>query len=191
MTVAVEGRQFCKNAGVTQTRSVATCAQCKVHWYVEGEPAKCTEAAHDHQTFDVHQHCSLVVLPDGTEVTAVSFDAGDPYIREVPPDYGLYLDKRWQPPWTHDHLDWPDFGVPDDAAQVMAGLRSSLDRARAQRRVEVGCLGGHGRTGTALACLAILCGYPPVEAIRWVRANYCVDAVETAEQEAFVVGFVG
>jgi hypothetical protein len=51
-------------------------------------------------------------LPDGTEVTAVSFDAADPYIREQPPDYGLYLDHKWQPPWAHDHLDWPDFGVP-------------------------------------------------------------------------------
>jgi hypothetical protein len=172
---------------MTQIRSVVACAQCKVHWYVDFEPAKCTDADHDHQRFDVHQHRSVVVLPDGTEVTAVSFDARDPYARELPADYGLYLDKRWQPPWTHDHLDWPDFGVPDDVAQVVAALRSLLDRARAQDRVEVGCLGGHGRTGTALACLAILCGHPPFEAIPWVRANYCADAVETVEQEAFVI----
>jgi len=175
---------------MTQTRPVVACAQCKVHWYAEYERAKCTDADHDHQRFDVHQHRSVVVLPDGTEITAVSFDARDPYAREVPPDYGLYLDKRWQPPWTHDHLDWPDFGVPEDAAHVAAALRSLLDRARAQDRVEVGCLGGHGRTGTALGCLAILCGHPPAEAVSWVRANYCADAVESVEQEAFVVSFV-
>jgi hypothetical protein len=58
-----------------------------------------------------------------------------------------------------------------------------LERARLGERVEVGCLGGHGRTGTALACLAILTGHPPGEAVAWVRANYCADAVETAEQE--------
>ena len=86
---------------------------------------------------------------------------------------------------------WPDFGVPDDAARVVVALRSLLDRARAQDRVEVGCLGGHGRTGTALACLAILCGHPPDEAIAWTRANYCADAIETAEQGVFVVSFVG
>jgi hypothetical protein len=36
-------------------------------------------------------------------------------------------------------------------------LELLLDRARAGQRVEIGCYGGHGRTGTALACLAILC----------------------------------
>jgi hypothetical protein len=176
---------------MTESRSVVACSQCKVHWYVEYEPATCTDPDHEHKRFDVHQHRSVVVLPDGTEVTAVSFGAVDPYSRESSPDYGLYLDKRWQPPWTHDHLDWPDFGVPDDVSQVAAALRSLLDRARAQERVEVGCLGAHGRTGTALACLAILCGHPPNEAIPWVRANYCADAVETVEQETFVVRFVG
>jgi len=176
---------------MTDIRSVVACTQCKIHWYVEYEPAKCTDADHDHQQFALHQHLSIVVLPDGTEVTAVSFDARDPYARDQPPDYGLYLDPQWEPPWGHDHLDWPDFGVPDDAAQVAAALRYLLKRARGLDRVEVGCLGGHGRTGTALACLAIMSGHPPDDAIAWVRANYCADAVETAQQEAFVVDFVG
>ena|ERR1035441_2327287 len=176
---------------MTETRLVVACAECQVHWYTDHEPAKCTDRDHKHQRFEVHRHRSAVVLPDGTEVTAVSFDATDPYARNQPPDYGLYLDHRWQPPWTHDYLDWPDFGVPDDPAQVVAALRSVLDRARAGERVEVGCLGGHGRTGTALACLAILTDHPPAEAVAWVRTNYCADAVETAEQETFVLRFVG
>jgi protein-tyrosine phosphatase len=136
----------------------------------------------------VHRHHSTVVLPDGTEVTAASFDAANPYARDEPPDYALYLDRRWQPPWTHHHLDWPDFGVPDET-QLVAALSSVLHRARAGERVEVGCLGGHGRTGTALACLAILSGQSSSDAVAWVRANYCPDAVETAEQEEFVSGF--
>jgi protein-tyrosine phosphatase len=139
----------------------------------------------------IHRHRSVVVLPDGTPITAVSFDFEDPYARDRPPDYGLYLDHRWQPPWAHDHLDWPDFGVPVSAAPAVAALRSALDRARAGERVEVGCLGGHGRTGTALACLAVLSGHPPGDAVAWVRATYCAHAVETPEQEAFVVGFRG
>ena len=139
----------------------------------------------------MHRHRTAVVLPDGTAVMAVSFDATDPYTRDQPPDYGLYLDRRWQPPWPHDHLDWPDFGVPDDAAQVVAVLGSLLDRAHAGERVEVGCVGGHGRTGTALACLAILSGQSPDQAVDWVRANYCPEAVETADQEAFIIGFEG
>jgi protein-tyrosine phosphatase len=137
----------------------------------------------------MHRHRTVVSLPDGTEVTAVSFDAIDPYSCDRRPDFGLYLDRRWQPPWSHDHLEWPDFGVPDDPAQVLTMLRSVLERARRGQVVEIGCLGGHGRTGTALASLAVLAGHPASDAVAWVRAAYCPDAVETAAQEASVTGF--
>jgi hypothetical protein len=176
---------------VTDIRSVVVCAQCEVHWYVDDEAAMCTVPDHDHQRFDLHVHRSVVVLPDGTAVTAVSFDARDPYAREQAPDFGLYLDPQWDPPWSCDHLDWPDFGVPSDAAPVGGALRSLLERARGGDRVELGCLGGHGRTGTALACLAILCGLLPSDAVTWVREHYCANAVESGQQEAFVIGFVG
>jgi hypothetical protein len=155
-------------------------------WRLDGEPAKCVDASHEHQRFEVHRHRTIVVMPDGTEVTAVSFDATDPYTRDEPPDFGLYLDDQWKPPWPHEHLAWPDFGVPDDRALVVAALRSLLERARAGEHVEIGCLGGHGRTGTALACLAVLCGHPSGGAVAWVRSEYCDKAVETDEQEAFV-----
>jgi hypothetical protein len=141
---------------------------------------------HQHRQAEVHRHRSAVSLPDGTKITAVSFDAADPYARDRQPGYGLYLDRRWQPPWDHDHLDWPDFGVPADPALVLTALSSVIDRARTGERVEIGCIGGHGRTGTALAILAILTGHPAADAVAWVRANYCPKAVETADQEAFV-----
>jgi len=91
------------------------------------------------------------------------------------------------PPWDHNHLDWPDFGVPADPGLVLTALSSLIDRARTGERVEVGCIGGHGRTGTALAILAILTGHPAADAVAWVRANYCPKAVETADQEADAV----
>jgi hypothetical protein len=140
------------------------------------------------QSFDRHRHRTAVVLPDGTCLTAASFDRSDPYGREEPPDYGLYLDPRWQPPWPHDHVDWPDFGIPDETA-IMSALPSLLARARAGQRVEVGCAGGHGRTGTAVACLAVLTGCPAADAVAWVREHYCPSAVETPGQEAFVARF--
>ncbi|MGH9096399.1 MAG: protein-tyrosine phosphatase family protein [Acidimicrobiales bacterium] len=175
---------------MTDIRSAVVCAQCEVHWYLDDEPARCTISGHDHQHFDLHLHRSVVMLPDGTEVIAVSFDTRDPYARDQAPDFGLYLDPQWDPPWPHDHIDWPDFGVPYDSARVVAALTSLLERARVGDRVEVGCLGGHGRTGTALACLTILCGLPSVDATSWVRENYCTKAVESAQQVAFVLGFV-
>jgi hypothetical protein len=118
-----------------------------------------------------HMHRSAVRLPDGTHVTAVSYDANDPYRRDEPPDFGLYLDRRWAPPWPHTYLDWPDFGLPAKPELVVVDLQDLLDRACHGQRVEIGCLGGHGRTGTALAWLAVLAGEPPDEAVSWVRRS--------------------
>ncbi|HVX43077.1 MAG TPA: protein-tyrosine phosphatase family protein [Mycobacteriales bacterium] len=169
-------------------RIALVCAESGTHWF-EGEPARCTDPEHAHQRIEVHRHRTLVTLPDGTPITAASFDPADPYSRATPPDYGLYLDPRWAPPWPHDHVDWPDFGVPEDAAGVRAALQSVFDRARAGERVEIGCLGGHGRTGTALAGLAVLAGEPADQAVGWVRSSYCPAAIETSEQEAFAARF--
>ncbi len=135
-----------------------------------------------------HAHCDEVTFADGTTVVGVRFLVDDPYAREQAPSFGLYLDRRWAPPWDHAHLPWIDFGVPD-ATELRAALEDVLARSRRGERVEVGCLGGHGRTGTALACLAVLTGTPPGEAVEWVRAAYCEKAVETDEQHAFVADF--
>ena len=53
-------------------------------------------------------------------------------------------------------------------------------------RVEFGCAGGHGRTGTALACLAILDGVPGREAVAFVREHYDPHAVKTPGQRRYV-----
>ncbi|HET8619246.1 MAG TPA: protein-tyrosine phosphatase family protein [Acidimicrobiales bacterium] len=131
-------------------------------------------------------HRDPVTLADGTVVWAASFDEAAPYDRDEPPDFGLYLDPRWSPPWPHAHVDWPDFAVPADGAAATAALADLLGRARRGERVEVGCLGGHGRTGTALAVLAVLAGTPDEEVVDWVRSAYCARAIETDEQAAFV-----
>lgn len=171
---------------MVEQRLILFCTQCGLHWDKESEPTKCEDDAHDHQLFEVHRHLDTVVFPDGVTITAASFDTAEPYRRERPPDYGLYLDQQWQPPWDHDHLDWPDFGVPDDVGCVLVALKAVQAHARAGQHVELGCVGGHGRTGTALACLAVLGGQSPQEAVPWVRANYCSQAIETPEQADFV-----
>jgi hypothetical protein len=136
-----------------------------------------------------HVHRTRVVFTDGIAIVGVTFSAQDTYRRDVMPSFGLYLDDRWSPPWPHAHVEWRDFGVPDDVEGLRVALNDLLERARRGDTVEVGCLGGHGRTGTALACLAVLTGTPAAEAVGWVRANYCTKAVETDEQEAFVTAF--
>ena len=55
------------------------------------------------------------------------------------------------------------------------------------------CHGGHGRTGTALSILASLAGLVPEkkDPVRWVRKRYCVEAVESSTQIAYVEKITG
>lgn len=58
------------------------------------------------------------------------------------------------------------------------------------KRVHVGCIGGHGRTGVVLsAIVAELLGEK--DAIQWVRKNYCKKAVESREQVKFLMKHYG
>ncbi|GGT34862.1 protein-tyrosine phosphatase family protein [Streptomyces purpureus] len=106
------------------------------------------------------------------------------------PDYAVYLlGKRppqvdWEAVWIH----WPDFWVPTNRTTARAVLGEAWDRA-ATERVEVACFGGRGRTGTALACLAVIDGVPPTGAVQYVRDNYDVKSVETPWQRRYVRHF--
>ncbi|MCG6495820.1 protein phosphatase [Kitasatospora sp. A2-31] len=106
------------------------------------------------------------------------------------PDFGLYLTSRRpaDPPWESRWLRWPDFRLPADPVGAAAALRDAWERS-ARQRVELACAGGRGRTGTALACLAVLDGVPAGEAVAYVREHYDRRAVETPWQRRFVERF--
>ena len=55
--------------------------------------------------------------------------------------------------------------------------------------MEIACGGGRGRTGTALACIAVLDGVPGREAAAFVRERYGARAVETPWQRRYVTRF--
>ncbi len=106
------------------------------------------------------------------------------------PTFGLYLLGR-QPPeigWESRWLRWPDFWLPSDRAAAAEALREAWARAEVER-VEIACSGGQGRTGTALACLAVLDGMPAAEAVGYTRQHYGRHAVETPWQRRFVSRF--
>ena len=106
------------------------------------------------------------------------------------PQFGVYLARRPvdAPAWDSRWVRWPDFRLPHDREQLRAALVEAWERA-AGERVEIACGGGTGRTGTALACLAVLDGVPPPDAVAFVRARYRRRAVETRGQRRLVTGF--
>ncbi|SDK21286.1 protein-tyrosine phosphatase family protein [Nonomuraea jiangxiensis] len=102
--------------------------------------------------------------------------------------YGRYLVglRPWTPPWPYARVDWPDFSAPRRPDEAIGQLSDLLARVGRGERVEVACAGGHGRTGTALAALAVLRGMPPEEAARWVREAYDPKAIESRTQLRFL-----
>ena len=105
------------------------------------------------------------------------------------PDWGLYLDTIWKPNSMCGYIEWPDFDIPRDWKVAAKMIVDTYRKACAGYWVEVSCIGGHGRTGTVLACMAVLSGLEPDEAIEFVRTNYCSKAIETNEQKWWVHWF--
>ncbi|HEV2374157.1 MAG TPA: protein phosphatase [Streptosporangiaceae bacterium] len=106
------------------------------------------------------------------------------------PTFALYLLGRQPPrvPWEARWVRWPDFWLPCDRAGAAGALREAWVRAGSER-VEIACAGGHGRTGTALACLAVLDGLPGHQAVAYVRQHYAAQAVETPWQRRYAARF--
>lgn len=108
------------------------------------------------------------------------------------PEFAIYLQGKSPPPvaWDSRWLRWPDWWLPADPVEARQALTELWQRAVSER-VEVACTGGRGRTGTALACLAILDGVAATEAVDYVRERYHPRAVETPWQRRFVARFGG
>jgi hypothetical protein len=106
------------------------------------------------------------------------------------PTFAVYLLGKPPPgiPWESRWLRWPDFRLPSDRPQAKDVLGEAWDRAL-RERVEVACGGGRGRTGTALACLAVLDGVPADQAVSFVRRYYDARAVETPWQRRYAARF--
>lgn len=82
-------------------------------------------------------------------------------------------------------LDWPDMGILKFPLEFWDDLTQAiLDEGG---KCVIFCQGGHGRTGTAMACLLIsVLGFSAEEAKKWIWENYCDQAIETKSQEDYV-----
>jgi hypothetical protein len=142
-----------------------------------------------------------IALPDGTSVRGRG--RREPFPPGPLPDFGLYLGHPpgsrprgllrrrtpWQPDWPADWIHWPDFRTPRDPRSAAEQISDAYALARAGRRVEIACTGGVGRTGTVIACMAVLAGHPADTAVAWTRSHYRPRAVETPGQRRWIAWF--
>lgn len=113
-------------------------------------------------------------------------------------DAGIYLDQQWlmklgvighrilsagKHPATIAH--WPDMGVPrrQHLALALDWVNLYLSEGKA---VEVACVGGHGRTGTFIACALREYGASLTDAVSTVRDLVCQQCVETVPQRDLI-----
>lgn len=133
-----------------------------------------------------HYNCP-VEMADGTVVYASSMH--DRKAGDEAPDLGLYLDGGWRAAGMAYTVDWPDYNIPKKMDKAAYTIIDAYNKARKGFWVEVGCIGGHGRTGTALACMAVLGGMKPKKAVEHVRKTYCEHTLETDMQIWYVHWF--
>lgn len=79
-------------------------------------------------------------------------------------------------------INWRDMGAPPLIPEFWRQLHASIVKMQAETALFF-CMGGHGRTGTALAAM-LVCnrGYSPKQALLEVRESYCDQAVESDSQ---------
>ena len=109
------------------------------------------------------------------------------------PHLGKMLDLTGAPEYGDKILiEWPDMKVPVDVGGAKWVIGEVLKMLDVGAVVEIGCQGGHGRTGTLAAWMTLELakqrglGMTDVEVIDRVRELHCVKAIETWEQEDFL-----
>ena len=123
------------------------------------------------------------------------------------PEVGIYLDDYWMRKltgfaavgmpspvkwhWPFVVIDWPDMGVMSDA-EIKLVINVTVKAIKGGKRVEIACMGGHGRTGTLLAMLRTAIGKMSAkEAIESLRKDYCKKIVESGTQVKAVFRLAG
>jgi hypothetical protein len=147
------------------------------------------------------RHKPLIIsVPGGGSVVVYGGRASTPVIRDA--DVYCSLTGFSQPnikaayPWEDGPkpiiftYEIADMRAPSDPVSFKKMISWFREQALAGKKIHVGCVGGHGRTGMVLAALVReLSGI--VDAITYVRDNYCTKAVESEEQVRFLVEHFG
>jgi len=82
-------------------------------------------------------------------------------------------------------INWSDMGVLPltDFSEIVAWCMTQIKHGE---KLDIACVGGHGRTGTLLAGILVFQNYTADEAIEKVRKEHCNRAIETVAQEQLI-----
>jgi len=99
--------------------------------------------------------------------------------------HGISWAKKFETIKTKEiELDWPDMGVPVMKLDFWGELLAYVEKNK--QKLLIFCIGGHGRTGTALAALMVASGWEARKSKNGIWSHYCREAIETLSQEAYL-----
>lgn len=106
-------------------------------------------------------------------------------------DWGMHLpappspwnpgDEGEDPHAIHAKFQITDGSVPSDTDEAKRMVTWLVGQLAEGRRIHIGCIGGHGRTGMIMAAI-VKEALGEKDAIAWVRKHHCKKAVETQTQ---------
>lgn len=117
----------------------------------------------------------------------------DPHVRDADIYIGLQDGmENVRQPWTSPaglslmfHIS--DGHAPKNHETFTAMVKWLQSQLIAGKKVHIGCIGGHGRTGTVLAALTRVIDPSITDAIGYVRKHYCKKAVESQKQVDYLM----
>jgi hypothetical protein len=98
-------------------------------------------------------------------------------------DGGMQHTKRrypWEPGLEY-LFPIPDMGVPPDLSLFKSLIQYLSEQIMLDKKIFIGCIGGHGRTGLVLSVLVQSIAQE-ADAVTYVREHYCKKVVESSVQ---------
>jgi hypothetical protein len=145
-------------------------------------------------------NCNAVALKQGITIDLAGWMLPDPvdFINCHCPSLAKKLNEKANKKFIS--IAWADGSIVDWPKSFWLSLINDLetqpkDKKDPNKKLEVlvCCVGGHGRTGTALSILGGLLNFIPKkeDPIDWIRRIYCKEAVETKVQQDYIYEILG
>jgi hypothetical protein len=149
-----------------------------------------------------HPPLQLAINDKAVEIYGSS--CSNPIVADA--DIYISLDRSspnydWEHPWIetdkkHIRFIIVDGSIPEDNEQFKQCIDYTIKALDEGKKVHVGCIAGHGRTGLFLAALAQKTigkklDEDGISAIDYVRDTYCANAVENLRQVLFLTTLHG
>jgi hypothetical protein len=141
-----------------------------------------------------HSHPILEIGPGkvyGGACSSPVIKDADIYVALQKGDISGFQSDPWDEKVIHEiRYGIDDMHAPKNIKRFKKMITWLCNQLQEGKTIHVGCIGGHGRTGTVLSAI-VAESLGKKKAIQYVRKHYCPKAVESTEQVKFLMEHYG